>query len=608
MPRQPEGTPSRPTLRAFWRVYEFPVISTVAVAAYVLGCWGFAEYSRGAAEPLSVFEILYRSLRLFVLHGDPFDAPVPWPLELGRFMAPLATALTAIAALSQLLHHQLRILGIRLRRPEAVVCGLGRKGLQLVRDLRAEGNRVVVIERDAQNEYVEPCRDLGAVVLEGDATRIDVLRRAGAERADQVFATCGDDGVNVDVAVHVYELYQATRDQKRRRLKCRLHIVDPMLCEALKSHGMFHEAGSGFSVRASNIFESSARLLLEGHPLDREFIASDDPRVVHLVIIGFGKMGQAVALQAAKTGHYANGKRLRLTIVDRQAGDRQRGFLARYPQFGRACDVQFIESDFESGEVFRQLREWGGAPETLSSVAVCLDDDSASLRCALALAAQVEGTTVPVFVRMEEEAGLASLLKCRHESTQLLCNVHSFGQIDLAAALSRWIHPWQDELAKATHERFRRQRAAEGRPPSDSSMRDWSDLDEGLKDSNRQFADHIPVKLRAIRCLLADAPPRDGAEAVTRFSTEEAHVLARMEHARWNAERFLAGWQPGPSDKPHKISPYLVDWAGLPPEIRKYDYDLVALIPELTGGMKLRIFRTGEVQHAGHTTPGEGDR
>ena len=53
-------------------------------------------------------------------------------------------------------------------------------------------------------------------------------------------------------------------------------------------------------IGAMNAGPFSARLLLDEYPLDRDHIGPADGRTVHLVIIGFGKMGQSIALQAAR--------------------------------------------------------------------------------------------------------------------------------------------------------------------------------------------------------------------------------------------------------------------------------------------------------------------
>jgi len=52
-----------------------------------------------------------------------------------------------------------------------------------------------------------------------------------------------------------------------------------------------------------------------------------------------------------------------------------------------------------------------------------------------------------------------------------------------------------------------------------------------------------------------------------------------MEHDRWVAERFLAGWTLGAKDTERRISPYLVDWNDLTDEIKEYDRESVRNIP-----------------------------
>ncbi|MCX5769397.1 MAG: RyR domain-containing protein, partial [Candidatus Hydrogenedentes bacterium] len=100
-----------------------------------------------------------------------------------------------------------------------------------------------------------------------------------------------------------------------------------------------------------------------------------------------------------------------------------------------------------------------------------------------------------------------------------------------------------------------------------------------FRDSNRQQADHIPIKLRAIDCR--NAAKNMPGNPVTSFSPEDVEMMAKMEHARWNAERFLAGWAVGPRDLERRTSPYLVAWDDLPEEIRQYDRTTVRNIPLL---------------------------
>jgi hypothetical protein len=149
-----------------------------------------------------------------------------------------------------------------------------------------------------------------------------------------------------------------------------------------------------------------------------------------------------------------------------------------------------------------------------------------------------------------------------------------------------------DTFARAIHDDFvaQRRRDPVPRSESDPSMRPWHQLTPGLKASNRQQADHIPVKLRAIGCHAVAAD--EAGPSVSEFTHAEIETMAIMEHARWVAERLLGGWSPGPKDTARKQSPYLVGWEALEESIREYDREAVRRIPTLLQLVGQRICRT----------------
>jgi voltage-gated potassium channel len=85
-----------------------------------------------------------------------------------------------------------------------VICGFGRVGRQIVRDLRAAGARYVVIDPNGENR--EAAARLDAPFIEGSAWDDDVLRVAGIERARGVIACIDSDADNVFVTLTAREL------------------------------------------------------------------------------------------------------------------------------------------------------------------------------------------------------------------------------------------------------------------------------------------------------------------------------------------------------------------------------------------------------------------
>jgi voltage-gated potassium channel len=85
-----------------------------------------------------------------------------------------------------------------------IICGYGRVGRQVARDLRGAGARYVVIDSSPEN------RDLAAGVgvrfIEGDASEDSVLRAAGIERARSIIACADSDAENIFITLTAREL------------------------------------------------------------------------------------------------------------------------------------------------------------------------------------------------------------------------------------------------------------------------------------------------------------------------------------------------------------------------------------------------------------------
>jgi trk system potassium uptake protein TrkA len=81
-------------------------------------------------------------------------------------------------------------------RPRTIIIGCGRVGATLAGRLSAAGQEVTIIDTstDAFNRLPD---DFSGQAVRGDGTDEDVLRRAGAEGADQLFAMTEGDNRNV---------------------------------------------------------------------------------------------------------------------------------------------------------------------------------------------------------------------------------------------------------------------------------------------------------------------------------------------------------------------------------------------------------------------------
>jgi len=84
-----------------------------------------------------------------------------------------------------------------------IVVGLGSIGLRVVQDLLADGNRVVVVERDPDNPHLGQVRARGVPVVIGHATDAAVLADLNLGAAVAVAVLTSNDLVNIETGLAV---------------------------------------------------------------------------------------------------------------------------------------------------------------------------------------------------------------------------------------------------------------------------------------------------------------------------------------------------------------------------------------------------------------------
>jgi voltage-gated potassium channel len=85
-----------------------------------------------------------------------------------------------------------------------LLCGYGRVGMQLAKELRDCAEKFVIVDSDPRT--LRDAEELGYLVVAGDCTDESVLKRAGIERAKAVATVMSDDAANVFLTLTAREL------------------------------------------------------------------------------------------------------------------------------------------------------------------------------------------------------------------------------------------------------------------------------------------------------------------------------------------------------------------------------------------------------------------
>src|ERR1017187_10000635 len=568
---------------AWHRHWQRRTLFVCFATGMVFGTIGYTQYLPGT----SFTNALYGAVQLFSFHSPHFETDVPWTLEIGRWLAGVTTAFAGFQLLRRMWQEERDAQRIRRMKQHVIVCGLGRRGLAAVQNLTLQQRkRVVVIDKAPAPDMAEACRKLGVHLLTGDATNPDVLQAARIGCASALVTLCPEDSTNYEIAAHACNL-RAAAGECPEPLQCQIQVGDAEARKALQELLARRHEKSNAVIRFFDTFDPQVRqLLVHQLPLDHAGIKPDDVRPVHLVILGFGRMGRTLAVRAAQLGVFAQPGRLKISVIDRRANTHRAELLFRHPQIGAVCDIEFHELESISPETRDKLKEWCSRPDTITSVAICFDEEQRALEIALMLKT-VAPNHARVAVRMSANLGLASLMSATKKTEPGgwefipfgMTGTHGLGE-DAVEQFARKIHAAYVKMrqAEAGEDAARQEKLKR-----DPAMRDWDDLPEDFRESNRQQADHIHIKLRALGLEAVEAT--DARPAVTEFTPAKIEVLAEMEHRRYLAERRMANWTFGPKkDEARRENPSMIDWDKLTEEVKEYDRVAVRAIPKLLAG------------------------
>ncbi len=405
----------------WWGDYHWFFLGGVALLALVLGIVGFRQwYSAHDTAGATFWDAIYKAAQLFTLESGSADVPVPPLLNTARFLGMIAVFYGAGAALVTVFGEGIRRLFLRWASGHVIVCGLGDRGLHITQQLlRKDGvdwrPRVAVIDQDENAPLLDRARRAGATIVIGDATDQSALKKVNAHRAACVFAVCPEDGQNAEIVVHLEKLVRAK--QPGSQVKAVVHIDDTELCGLLREQVKLGDWPHQLKLSFFNVPERGARAMLDAVP--EAFSPGAAP---HIVVVGLGKLGRSLVMQAAQAWHGSRRPGLplpRVTMIDLAARAKADLLRIRYPEIAsspearidRVCILNPLtmpKSDprFEEGGY---LRDTAGELD-VDAVFVCPDDDVHSLAAALVIQRHTREGHIPIAVRMTREGGLATLL------------------------------------------------------------------------------------------------------------------------------------------------------------------------------------------------------
>lgn len=597
------------------------ILAGLLLIGVVLGVWGLV------ASGKRFLDACHLTLQLITLNAGLEDGEKPWQLEIARFLLPGIGAYVVLEGIFFLAGRHLSALKLELHtKDHYVICGLGDRGMALARDLLKGGKQkpsrtVAAIDIDPGNLHAMLFIKMGGVFLEGDAREPSILKQARIQRAAHLILLTGTDAANLGVLRQVVKLTTGNRTESRAAssaLKSHTHLA------SRENRALFDAGGElcppirdGIEMHVFNVYENAAVALFQENILGANTdTVTPGAAPVSVLIAGFGRMGEAVLLEAMQLGHFCNHVPLSLTVFDDNAQSAERHFFQRYREVPdhlgdkglRLWNLRFVDT---------LGLDAAGRLGHYSDILACHDDEDAALTCINNLRErwQCEEDRLPTRFFLYSSCGQAS-------SSSV---IHPFGDFRQVCSAENVFHSTSKRMAKASHWTYAWRKLRDRDPSvgsdsqseaalvehdrsaSQSDKLSWKNYSLLKQDSNRTERRHYGIKLHAlglrissVRNATPDSSLIDPGDfpflidsncqyapllltsslSATHLNTKELinriHQLASAEHSRWNAFHVLNNYRYGKTkDECKRTHDCLLNWADLStdrPQVLKWDY------------------------------------
>jgi len=422
-----------------------------------------------------------------------------------------------------------------------VVCG----GINLdINNLKFNDQYVIVITNTIHND--EDLIEYGKhkiYFINADYTD-ETWQKVGVETSEYIIVSDESDRKDITIAKKINKFLKDKGQDKDIKIYVDLEDYFTMNSEGYDENIFFY---NNSLIAARKLFQTEGRSLTYG--VDT---FGDNSKQVHLLIIGFGKYGQSIALEAIKIGHFYNGNSLKITIVD-QVKTEFDAFNKFYNYDSIPdLDLEFKEVNIHSKEFDEQIIKNFNA----TYVVICIDNDNSTqlflqdLNLKLIQNENFIEKEIPIAVRIRDEE---SPINNKNNNINLikleLTTINNIKGIDEKEGVDL------NDKARKLHEMW---------------GGTWKGLSFHEKDKNYAPADHEVLKLDVIEHLIQKHGEKNVVNAILIEEEVEHHKFKElsemqqkmidMEHRRWNAYHYINGWIYGEKrNNDFKIHTCLVD-------------------------------------------------
>lgn len=335
----------------------------------------------------------------------------------------------------------------------------------------------------------------------------------------------------------------------------------------------FQDSQKMYDMETLSIPELRVRKTLKMHPLHTYYLSKPDVPVknwdLHLLIIGFGKLGQQMLLQAMNQGVVSSTNKILVDVVDFDIDKKSSIFANTFSEdyvqiedgkvgiLSNKADgefqIRFHKMDIRYKQFYNLLKACAERDGIYTYAAICIEDEEVGIHCLTEVqrylrkaATKKEHNYIPIAIRMEMDKYMKAYL---NSNDKTFSNVIAFEENKDVITLEELFHDKLDEEAKEYNRIYNRieilnvkelKESVKENTVGDSTKKSsespnfvkdierkqlWRTLELFKRDSNRALAEHSMIKEIVWKKMLEENPCGD----LKKWFGKDGSILKEVE-------------------------------------------------------------------------------
>lgn len=391
--------------------------------AFITGFYSYYHYSVGDH---SILNALYFTFQLYLLVvTDVFTTDgstllqYPVIVEIARWSAALYTISTLFIAMYRLLEMSILLIIYQMVGNHYVVFGYNENSLALLENLYERKRRVILVASNVPTEVVEHLESLKIIVVSYNAKEEHLYVKCGIARAKKIILFYDKDMENLNRLLDLYDYFEKL-GKKKVNLSVYIHLermeAERVLMQLEKGMGMHQRY---FSIKVINLYKLFVDKLFTDHPLQL-----DSERPNHLLLMGFGQLGQQIALKVIEQYKDQPHHTLHLTALDKQMEDIRESWQTNYPHVNQEIKISLQTRDVEINHLVKIIEEQS---QPITAIYICLHIDNLDLFSSIELSDRF--LDIPIFLEYSEGSITEKWIHSNVSRTRLIYDLGTFQEV-----------------------------------------------------------------------------------------------------------------------------------------------------------------------------------